>query len=97
MNQTKLVRNRVIINKPSLELLADLNLQADKVDAVVVIGVLPPGADLLGGKTVGATPFYMVLTEDMFKDPEQAFASNTFGFDRASVLQLLLDRAKQGK
>ena len=93
--KSKLVRSRVIISKPSLELLTELNKQAEKVDCTVVIGVLPEGTPVLGGETMNATPFYMVLGNDTFKDPEIALEATHIGFTREQVLTLLLDRAKK--
>ena len=93
--KSKLVRNRVIIPQPSLELLAELNVQAEKVDCAVVIGVLPKGTPMLGGATMNATPFYMVLDKDMFKETEESLDATHIGFSREEVLSLLLDRAKK--
>lgn len=60
----KLVRPRVIINKYALELLSELNRQADKVGAVVFIGVLPSDSDVEIGKTVADVPVYVVCSYD---------------------------------
>ena len=93
--KSKLVRSRVIISKPSLELLTELNKQAEKVDCAVVIGMLPEGTPMLGGETMNATPFYMVLDNSMFKDPVASLEATHIGFTREEVLTLLLDRAKK--
>ena len=93
--KSKLVRNRVIIPQPSLELLAELNVQAEKVDCAVVIGVLPKGTPMLGGETMSATPFYLVLDNGMFKDTEEDLDATHVGFSREEVLTLLLDKAKK--
>lgn len=93
--KSKLVRSRVVIPQPSLELLAELNMQAEKVDCAVVIGVLPKGTPMLGGETMNNTPFYMVLEKDLFKDTEEALDATHIGFTRDEVLSLLLDRAKK--
>ena len=58
----KLVRPRVIINKYALELLSELNRQADKVGAVVFIGVLPSDSEVETGKTVTNIPAYIVCS-----------------------------------
>lgn len=91
---SKLVRNKVILNKSSLETLSDLNMSAEKMDCVVVIGVLSPGTPLLGGKTVDPTPFYMVLKNDMFKNDGIDFEEAPIGFNKAEVLKHLIDIGK---
>lgn len=60
----KLVRPRVIINKYALELLSELNRQADKVGAVVFIGVLPSDSEVEMGKTATDVAVYVVCSYD---------------------------------
>lgn len=91
---SKLVRNKVIINKSSLETLSDLNTSAEKMDCVVVIGVLSPNTPMLGGKTVDLTPFYMVLKNDMFKNDGIDFDEAPIGFNKAEVLEHLINIGK---
>ena len=91
---SKLVRNKVIINKSSLEMLSELNVSAEKMDCVVVIGVLPPNTPMLGGKTVNPTPFYMVLKNDMFKNDGIDFEEAPVGFNKTEVLEHLINIGK---
>jgi hypothetical protein len=94
MSKSKLVRNRVIINQSSLELLDEINEQAAKLDCAVVIGVLTKGEPLLGGKTSVSTPFYMILEDSMFKDSLTALADTHIGFSKEDVLTQLIGIAK---
>lgn len=91
---SKLVRNKVIINKSSLDTLAELNVSAEKMNCIVVIGVLEAGTPMLGGKTVNPTPFYMVLNSDMFKEGELVFDKMPIGFTKAEVLEHLINTGK---
>jgi hypothetical protein len=90
----KLTRNKVIINKTSLELLAELNVHAEKVGCVVMIGVLPIGTDLGLGKTIITTPHYMVFETSMFKDSLEDLAPTHVGFSKEDILMKLLGLAE---
>jgi hypothetical protein len=95
MSKSKLVRNRVVLNQSSLALLNELNIQAAKVDCAVVIGVLPNGTLMFGGETTEPTAFYMLLSEDLFKNPEKDLEATHIGFTREEVLEKLLGLAEQ--
>ena len=82
-------RTKVIIGKSSLEMLADLNESAEKVDCAVVIGVAPAGTELPMGKTVEPTPFYLILTDGLF-DPEDDIDETYVGFNKEEVLEKLI-------
>lgn len=91
MGKSKLVRNRVVINQASLDLLAELNSQAEKLDCVVVIGVLPTGTPMLGGATAVATPFYMVLEQDMFTEKFSEMGESHFAFTKEEALTKIIN------
>jgi len=90
----KLTRNKVIINKTSLEVLDDLNKQAEKVDCVVVVGVLSSESSMLGGKTSDPVPFYMVLEQNMFKEGLDNLEETHIGLNKEDVLRRLIGLAK---
>ena len=90
----QLKRNKVIINKSSLEQLAELNKHAEKVGCVVMIGVLPEGTDLGLGLTTEPMPLYMVFSDDMFKEGMEDLADAHIGFTKEEVLTKIIGLAK---
>jgi hypothetical protein len=96
MSTNKLVRNKVIISKSSLEVLAELNRQAEHVDCAVVIGVLVAETSMLGGTTTEDVPFYMIIEEGMFKEPMKDFEKSHIAMNKEEALTKLLSFAKQG-
>lgn len=91
----KLIRPKVIIGKPSLETLVELNAQAEKVGAVVVIGALPEGESMLGGSTVEPIAFYMIIETSIFADDayKDFPTDNHFALSKEEVLTKLLSLA----
>lgn len=82
-------RTKVIIGKSSLAILDGLNESAAKVDCAVVIGVTPAGTELPMGKTAAPTPFYLILTDDLF-NPEAEIDESFVGFTKEDVLEKLI-------
>ena len=92
----KLTRTKVIINKTSLEQLSELNVHAEKVGCIVMIGVLPAGTDLGFGEIVEPMPHYMVLDNSMFKKGFEELNDAHVGFTKEDVLQKIIGLAKHG-
>ena len=88
--QPTMKRTRVILNKPSLELLEELNLLAEKLDSIVVIGVLPAGTPLGAGEIVDAVPTYMIINKNTFKEPDKVFDEAGIAFSKEEVLEKII-------
>lgn len=95
MNQSRHVRNRVVLPKASLDLLGEINEHAEKLDSFVVIGMAPAGTELLGGKLKEPVAFYMLLHEGNFK--QETFDETTIGFSKEQILEALVELAKVEK
>lgn len=90
IKQPTMKRTRVILNKSSLGLLEELNLLAEKLDSIVVIGVLPAGTPLGAGEVVDAVPIYMIINKNTFKDPDKVFDEATIAFSKEEVLEKII-------
>lgn len=88
MNKVK--RERVVLGKSSMDLLAELNEYAAMVDCVVMVTVLPKGTDLSLGTTADHVPAYVIFSKDTFVDYEKTLNQAHIGFNKEDVLQMLL-------
>lgn len=88
--QPTMKRTRVILNKPSLALLEELNLLAEKLDSIIVIGVLPAGTLLGEGEIVDTVPAYMIINKDTFKEPDKIFDEAVIAFTKEEVLEKII-------
>lgn len=88
---SKLVRNKVVLGKTSLDVLAELNRHANKVGCEVIIGMLPVGG-IIPGRYAPSVPTacYRVVDTNSVVD----FRGAPVGFNKEEVLALLLDRAQ---
>lgn len=88
--QPTMKRTRVILNKPSLALLEELNLLAEKLDSIIVIGVLPAGTPLGADEIVDAVPTYMIINKNTFKEPDKIFDEAVIAFTKEEVLEKII-------
>lgn len=92
--QPTMKRTRVILNKSSLESLEELNLLAEKLNSIIVIGVLPAGTPLGAGETVDAIPTYMIINKNTFKEPDKVFDETVIAFSKEEVLEKIIKAAE---
>lgn len=90
MKTSKTVREKVVMNKTSLETLVNINEVANQAGYVVVVGTMNKGDNVSGWNIATNSAVYIILSEHIIRDPEKLFAEEYVAVSREEVMEKLV-------